>query len=120
MASLARANIAARREEGLEPHWQDLAAAENHERAAVWLRELRARRIADGREPDDEVNAPADMCCCSASVSRQMRCGPVSHGCPLHPRHRDCGGEPAAEECRYLGGECEPGCPVSRHDVPKD
>jgi hypothetical protein len=49
-----------------------------------WLRELRARRIAAGREPDDELNAPADMCCCGHCLV-----GPKPEfrdGCPLHPR----------------------------------
>jgi hypothetical protein len=49
------------------------------------LRELRARRRAMKRDPDDNLNAPADLCTCAESVSRQMRCGPVSHGCPMHP-----------------------------------
>jgi hypothetical protein len=30
---------------------------------AGWLRELRARRIAMGRDPDDERNAVADLAC---------------------------------------------------------
>jgi hypothetical protein len=51
---------------------------------AAWLRELRARRVAAGREPDDEANAPADMCCCGHCLV-----GPKPEfrdGCPLHPR----------------------------------
>jgi hypothetical protein len=48
------------------------------------LRELRARRIAAGRDPDDERNAAADMCRCG-------RAGPewwskaMAAGCPVHP-----------------------------------
>lgn len=87
MASIARANIAAREGEGLEPHWQDVAAAENHERAAAWCRELRARRIAMGREPDDEMNAPTDMCCCGRQFADGWARPPQFwDGCPLHPR----------------------------------
>jgi len=35
---------------------------------AGWLRELRARRLAMGREPGDEVNAPADLAALVAVV----------------------------------------------------
>jgi hypothetical protein len=48
------------------------------------LRELRAHRVSMGREPDDEANAPADMCCCGHCLV-----GPKPEfrdGCPLHPR----------------------------------
>lgn len=48
------------------------------------LRELRARRVAMRRKPDDEANAPTDMCCCNVCLqgapARQFR-----DGCPLHP-----------------------------------
>jgi hypothetical protein len=49
------------------------------------LRELRARRIAMGREPDDEANAPADMCVCNVNLHGAGR-PPFDDGCPLHPR----------------------------------
>jgi hypothetical protein len=52
------------------------------------LRELRARRVAMGREPDDEVNAPADMSCCRDwPRPADYEPGPqFADGCPLHPR----------------------------------
>jgi hypothetical protein len=49
------------------------------------LRELRARRIAMGREPDDEANAPADMCCCNVCL-QGAPAAQFRDGCPLHPR----------------------------------
>jgi len=51
---------------------------------ACWLQELRARRVAMGRDPDGEKYAAADMCCCNVNLqgapARQFR-----DGCPLHP-----------------------------------
>jgi hypothetical protein len=55
------------------------------EQLALWLRELRARRIAACREPDDEVNAPADMCCCPEWHPDRAAMLRAAGGCPLHP-----------------------------------
>jgi hypothetical protein len=49
------------------------------------LRELRAHRVSMGREPDDEANAPADMCCCNVCL-QGAPARPFVGGCPLHPR----------------------------------
>jgi hypothetical protein len=68
---------------------------EGWQQQASWLRELRARRIAMGREPDDEVNAPADMCCCN-DWPRPPDYEPepqFADGCPLHPRPELTGAE---------------------------
>lgn len=51
---------------------------------AGWLRELRARRIAMGREPDDERNAAADMCCCNVCL-QGAPAAQFRDGCPMHP-----------------------------------
>jgi hypothetical protein len=51
---------------------------------ARWLRELRARRLAMGREPDDERNAAADMCCCHVCLHGAAP-PPFADGCPMHP-----------------------------------
>lgn len=52
------------------------------------LRELRARRIAMGRAPDDEVNAAADMCYCYTWHGGKLSRSDGGE-CPLHPAHDD-------------------------------
>lgn len=58
--------------------------ADQAEHLAKLLRELRARRIAMGREPDDELNAWADMCCCRG-LPRVVPAVVFRDGCPMHP-----------------------------------
>lgn len=59
---------------------------------AGWLRELWARRVAMGREPRDERNAAADMCCCDREGPEGWARAPqFRDGCPLHGEDSDHG-----------------------------
>lgn len=66
--------------------------AEDAERDLGWLLELRARRKAMGREPDDERNAAGDLCRCGEVEPRPVGEAWMRHvvgpgdGCPMHPR----------------------------------
>jgi hypothetical protein len=60
---------------------------------AGWLRELRGRRRAMGRDPDDERNAVADLAC--------PGCGDLEG---------ECGCVEAAEEMGAFDGRLCPGC----------
>lgn len=65
-----------------------ISVPEHQQRQLVGLlRELRARRIAMGRDPDDERNGPADLCCCGDEcVPFDSGLPAVPMACPIHPR----------------------------------
>lgn len=79
---------------------------EGWQQQAAWLRELRARRIAMGRPPDDERNAAADLCCCGPGLQRWRGLRELGY-CPVHPRSELTGAEFVDAAKAALGGGLE-------------
>jgi hypothetical protein len=69
-----------------------------------WLRELRARRIAAGREPDDEPEKPMELTRVGSWCSIPGECTCDPRAC----RPRNCDGEPA-RDCPVGGNRV---CPI--------